>query len=113
MLKKRNQKIFVIIILMFIVGMINAIKQVVAAKNESPQMIEVCQNALSSDRLGYTFYECNNSYSPLIYVRTESSLLSVTVYFQDGTNDMWCNMKQFGSTWIVTGTRTTIVAPCI
>jgi hypothetical protein len=117
MLKKCNQKIFVIISLIFIVGIVDSIKQVIDAKIESPKMIEVCQNALSnafsSDRPGYTFYECNNSYSPRIYVRTVSSPLFVTVYFQDGTNDMWCTMKEIGSIWIVTGTATTIVAPCL
>ncbi len=117
MLKKRKQIIFIILILMVFVSMIDTIGQVFAAKIESPHMIEACQNALSaafsSDRPGYTYYGCNNSYSPIIYVRTESSLLTVNVHFTDGTNDMWCDMKQIGLTWIVTGRASTIVAPCL
>lgn len=115
MLKKRTLIIYATIVLMLIVGMIDTINQVLAAKIESPQMIQACQNALSSDRPGYTFYKCDNTeiYNPLGYVKTESSLLSVNVYFDDRINTLWCDMQQIGLKWVVTGTASTIAWPCL
>ena len=112
--RKRYLSVFVIIVLLLIVGAIVAIKQVVVIRNEQSQMIEICRNALSSDRPGYTSYACGDTvfYSPLRYERTKSSLTSVTVYFDDGTNDMWCDMQWNGSKWVVTGMATTIVGMC-
>ncbi len=107
MSKKRYLSIFVIIVLLFIVGAVVTIDQV--------QMIEVCRNALSSDRPGYTYYTCGDTiiYSPLRYERTTSSSPpSVTVYFDDGTNDMWCHMERKGSEWVVAGWGSTIVGMC-
>ena len=114
MSKIHKLSIFVIIVLLLIMGVIAAARRVDTVKNESPQMIEACRNALSSDRPGYTFYKCDNNdvYQPLNYVRTESSHLPIIVYFDDGTNDMWCQMQQIGSNWVVTGTGSTLVAPC-
>lgn len=113
--KKRYLPILVLVLLLFTSGAIVGIKKVAAIRKEQSQMIEVCLTALSSDRLGYTFYECGSAdvYSPLKYERIKSSSLSGTVvYFDDGTNEMWCHMQRNSSKWIVTGTGSTLAAPC-
>ncbi|HEY9760007.1 MAG TPA: hypothetical protein V6C97_32915 [Oculatellaceae cyanobacterium] len=114
MFKKRYLPILVLVFLLFAIGAIVSVKKVAAIRSERSQMIEACLTALSSDRLGYTFYECGSPdvYSPLKYERIKSSPLSVTVYFHDGTNDMWCHMQRNSSKWIVAGTGSTIAAPC-
>src|SRR5512138_1917808 len=118
MFKKRYLSIFVIIILLFSFVAVVAITQAVAMKNEQSQMIEVCRNALSSalssDRPGYTSYSCGDTviYSPIRYEKTKFSVLSVTVYFDDGTNDMWCDAQWRGLEWVVIGWGSTIVGMC-
>ncbi len=118
MFRKRYFFIYIIIVLLIIIGAISATKQVVAIRNERSQMIEVCQQALSSasssDRPGYTRYTCGDNvvYSYRQYKGIKSSPLSATVYFDDGTNDMWCDMQYNGSKWVVKGTAATIVGIC-
>jgi len=109
MLKKRYLLILGLIVLLFILGAIVPVKSFI---DEHSPMVEVCRNALSSDRPGYTFYECG-IYNPLRYERTTFSYPdTVTVHFTDGINDMQCEMQRRGSKWVVTGRLSTLAAPC-
>lgn len=111
MFKKRYLFILIPLVLVFTIV---AIITIIRAIDEHSQRVDVCRNALSSDRPGYTFYECGSTdiYSPLNYQRAEASPISVTIYFDDGTNDMWCDMQRHGSEWVVISRGSTITAPC-
>lgn len=111
--EKRHLLIFVLIGLLFTFGATVGIKRVV---DEHSPRVEICRNALSSDRPGYTYYICagDKVYVPLRYQRTESVPFSkaVRVHFTDGPNLMWCTMERHGSEWVVTGAASTIASMC-
>jgi hypothetical protein len=111
--EKRHLLILVLIGLLFTLGATVGIKRVV--DGHSPR-VEICRNALSSDRPGYTYYVCPQGkvYVPLRYQRTDFVPFSKTVrvHFTDGTNLMWCTMERHDSEWVVTGAASTIASMC-
>lgn len=120
MFKKRYLPSLVLVLLLFAIGALVGIKKVTALRNELPEMIEICRDALSSagyvPSADHVVWECQKGkkfYTTVQYQRTKfSSLDTARVYFTDEVNDMWCDMQQPGSTWVVTHMGSTMAWPC-